>query len=139
MRRLLTAIGIAVAASLGVSSPVSAAQVMHVQAGQQWTVEIEISSGQYGIACAIETIGPNNTFTADFPLEGTYTGGAATLTEHFTDTLTGNSFKFHGSWSPSLMQYTGEYHVRHQGAISPGVYPGQIVYGAMSPVDGTTC
>ena len=46
-----------VAAGLGVSSPVSAAQVQHVQAGQQWTVEIEISSGQYGTPAPLKRSG----------------------------------------------------------------------------------
>jgi hypothetical protein len=142
MRQVLVAAGIVAGAfSLGITNPVGAATVGHFEAGQQWTVEVEFNPGQYGTSCAIETGGPNHTLTFDYPFQdGAYRGGNSGLSEHFADTVTKNNFRFHGSWSPSLMQYTGQWRVwGRSGFIAPGNYPGQVVFGAMKSVDGTTC
>jgi hypothetical protein len=141
MRLVLVAAGITVAVTLGITNPVDAAPVRHFEVGQQWTVEVQFSPGQYGTSCAIETVGPNHTLTFDYPIQnGTYGGGASYLSEHFTATVTKNKFRFNGSWSPSLMQYTGQWHVwGRSGSVARGTYPGQVVYGAMKSVDGSTC
>lgn len=141
MRRVLLALAVGVGATGVMAAPVSAAPVRHFQTGQQWTVEFVTGPGQYGTACAIEAVGQDDTLTMGFPFSGAaYRGGASNLSEHFVDTTTSNTFHFHGTWSASLNQYSGQWRVGgRKGWVAPGKYPGQVVDGAVTSVGGNTC
>jgi len=135
MRRWLMAIGLTVATTLGASGVAGATPHGHFQVGQQWTVEITTSANGDG-NCAIETVGPGGTLTFDNEAlqNGHYRAGGRNASESFSDPL--GSWKFHGTWSATLVQYTGRW--RAKGGIA-GRFSGQVVPGAVPSWGDSTC
>lgn len=76
----------------------------HVETGSKWTAE-----NDKGL-CEVITFKPGHTFTGSDPGDaGTYTGGGATITMHWTAGFVG--FKFVGTYSS----------VRYLGHTNPGL------------------
>jgi hypothetical protein len=140
MRWIFVGIGLTAAAIITTSGTAGAAPPKHFLQGEQWTLELQTAPGPEG-ACAIETVGPNNTLTFDLGQlgNGTYHGGGKYLKEFFT-AQDGNNFTFHGSWSPTTSEYGGKWRVRgRSGFLADGSYPGQVVSGAVGSWGGSNC